>query len=206
MKGQILDFSIQTNSGIISGEDQIRYNFTGSEWRDAKAPTRGDHVDFVSDGAGNATQVYRALQQSSPLSNPISSINDQLDKISDQNKSEEQFSIVDWAVKCLKNYANFTGRARRKEFWFFSLAMFIAAIIIAIIDGILGTYPLFYTLLILGTFVPSLAVGVRRLHDTGRSGWWYLICLIPLIGTILLIVWFATETTRENNQWGKPAK
>lgn len=202
MKGQVLDFSIQSNSGIILGEDHSRYNFSGSEWRDAKAPIRGDHVDFVSDGAGNALQVYRALQQS----NPISSLTDQLDKISDQNKSEEQFTIIDWTVKVLKNYANFTGRARRKEYWFYTLALIIALIIVSVVDRILGTDPLLYLIVALGTFVPSLAVGVRRLHDIGRSGWWYLICLIPLIGAIILIIWFATETQRENNQWGKPAK
>lgn len=202
MKGQVLDFSIQSNSGIILGEDHSRYNFSGSEWRDAKAPIRGDHVDFVSDGAGNALQVYRALQQF----NSISSLTDQLDKISDQNKSEEQFTIIDWTVKVLKNYANFTGRARRKEYWFYTLALIIALIIVSVVDRILGTDPLLYLIVALGTFVPSLAVGVRRLHDIGRSGWWYLICLIPLIGAIILIIWFATETQRENNQWGKPTK
>jgi uncharacterized membrane protein YhaH (DUF805 family) len=202
MKGQVLDFSIQSNSGIILGEDHSRYNFSGSEWRDAKAPIRGDHVDFVSDGAGNALQVYRGLQQS----NPISSLTDQLDRISDQNKSEEQFTIVDWAVKGLKNYANFTGRARRKEFWFYTLAFFIVAIIVSIIDRILGTNPLLYIVLVLGLLVPNLAIAVRRLHDIGRSGWWYLIAFIPLIGAIILIIWFATDTQRENNQWGKPAK
>lgn len=202
MKGQVLDFSIQSNSGIILGEDHSRYNFSGSEWRDAKAPIRGDHVDFVSDGAGNALQVYRGLQQS----NPISNLTDQLDKISDQNKSEEKFTIVDWTVKVLKNYANFTGRARRKEYWFYTLALIIALIIVSVVDRILGTDPLLYLIVALGTFVPSLAVGVRRLHDIGRSGWWYLICLIPLIGAIILIIWFATETQRENNQWGKPTK
>lgn len=202
MKGQVLDFSIQSNSGIILGEDHTRYNFSGSEWRDAKAPVRGDHVDFVSDGAGNAVQVYRALQQS----NPISSLTDQLDKISDQNKSEEQFTIIDWTVKVLKNYANFTGRARRKEYWFYTLALIIALIIVSVVDRILGTDPLLYLIVALGTFVPSLAVGVRRLHDIGRSGWWYLIAFIPLIGAIILIIWFATDTQRENNQWGKPAK
>lgn len=203
MKGQVLDFSIQTNSGIILGEDHNRYNFSGSEWRDAKAPSRGDHVDFVSDGRGNAQQIYRALQQQS---NPLSSLTDQLDRISDQNKSEDQFTIIDWAVKGLKNYANFTGRARRKEFWFYTLAFIIVAIIVSLVDHILGTDPLLYVVLVLGLLVPNVAIAVRRLHDIGRSGWWYLIGFIPLIGFIILIIWFATDTQQQNNQWGKPAK
>jgi uncharacterized membrane protein YhaH (DUF805 family) len=63
-----------------------------------------------------------------------------------------------------------------------------------------------YGLVALALFIPSLAVSVRRLHDINKSGWWYLIALIPLIGGILLIVWFATETKPEPNQWGQPAK
>ena len=202
MKGQVLDFSIQTNSGIISGEDQNRYQFSGVEWRDQKPPARGDSVDFSHDSAGNALQIYRALQPS----NSFSSLNNQLDKISNLNQSEENYNIVDWTVKVLKNYVNFEGRARRKEYWFYTLAIFIAIVVAMILDAILGTGYLFYAIVILGTFLPSLAVGIRRLHDTNRSGWWYLICLIPLIGPILLIIWLATETIREPNQWGPPAK
>lgn len=202
MKGQVLDFSIQTNSGIISGEDQNRYQFSGTEWRDQKPPARGDSVDFSHDNAGNALQIYRALQPS----NSFSGLNNQLDKISNLNQSEENYNIVDWTVKVLKNYVNFEGRARRKEYWFYTLAIFIAIIVAMILDAMLGTGYLFYAIVILGTFLPSLAVGIRRLHDTNRSGWWYLICLIPLIGPILLIIWLATETIREPNQWGPPAK
>ena len=203
MKGQVLDFSIQTNSGIISGEDQNRYNFNGAEWRDQKPPARGDSVDFSHDNAGNALQIYRALQQQS---SPFSTINSQLDKISDLNRSEESYNMVDWTVKVLKNYVNFEGRARRKEFWFYTLMTFIALIIASILDGILGTGFLLYAIVALGTFIPSLAVGIRRLHDTNRSGWWYLIALIPLVGTIILIIWLATDTKHESNQWGPPAK
>ena len=114
--------------------------------------------------------------------------------------------MIDWFVKCLKNYANFTGRARRKEYWFFALVQFILLVIAQIIDVILSTDFIFYMIAALALFIPSLAAAVRRLHDIGRSGWWFLIALIPLIGTILLIVWLATETKQETNQWGQPAK
>lgn len=114
--------------------------------------------------------------------------------------------MIDWFVKCLKNYANFTGRARRKEYWFFALVQFILLVIAQIIDAILSTDFIFYMIAALALFIPSLAAAVRRLHDIGRSGWWFLIALIPLIGTILLIVWLATETKQETNQWGQPAK
>lgn len=202
MKGVILDYSVQHNAGVISGDDQNRYNFTGAEWRGQHPPARGDQVDFDIDPTGNAIQIFTALGHS----NPVQNISKQLDKISNQNQSEENFNIIDWFVKGLKNYANFTGRARRKEFWFFALTQFIILIIAQILDAILGSEFLFYVLTVLALFIPALAVSIRRLHDIGKSGWWYLIGLVPLIGFILLIIWFATETKQNNNEWGQPAK
>ncbi len=202
MKGSILDFSIQTNTGIISADDQNRYNFTGAEWRGQRPPARGDRVDFDIDNAGSAIQIFTALDHS----NPVQNISNQLDKLSDQNKAEEQFNMIDWFVKGLKNYANFKGRARRKEYWFFVLCQFLLIFIAAIIDSILFDNPaLFYSITALGLFVPSLAVAVRRMHDIGKSGWLLLLSLIPLIG-LIVIFWLANETKQENNQWGQPAK
>ena len=201
MKGNILDFSIQTNTGIISGDDQNRYNFTGAEWRGQRPPTRGDRVDFDVDDTGNAIQIFTALGHS----NPVQNLSSQLDKLSDQNKAEEQFNMLDWFVKCLKNYVTFDGRARRKEFWFFMLVSFILGIIVQIIDAILGTDKILNGVLNLALFLPSLAVGARRLHDTGRSGWWQLLVL-TIIGIIPLIIWWASNTKPESNQWGQPAK
>ena len=201
MKGNILDFSIQTNTGIISGDDQNRYNFTGAEWRGQRPPTRGDRVDFDVDNTSNAIQIFTALGHS----NPVQNLSNQLDKLSDQNKAEEQFNMLDWFVKCLKNYVTFDGRARRKEFWFFMLVSIILGIIVQIIDAILGTDKILNGVLNLALFLPSLAVGARRLHDTGRSGWWQLLVL-TIIGIIPLIIWWASNTKPENNQWGQPAK
>lgn len=202
MKGVILDYSVQHNAGVISGDDQNRYNFTGAEWRGQHPPARGDQVDFDIDPTGNAIQIFTALSHS----NPVQNISNQLDKISDQNKAEEQFNMIDWFVKCLKNYATFIGRARRKEFWFFTLVQFILLIIAQIIDAVIGTEFVLYALVVLALFIPGLAVTIRRLHDINKSGWWLLIALIPLIGSILLIIWLATETKQETNEWGQPAK
>ena len=203
MQGTILDYAIQSNTGVISGDDQQRYNFSGSEWQGQRAPARGDRVDFNTDAQGNAIQIYTAINHNSP----INQISDQLNKLSDQNKSEEQYNPIDWFVKGLKNYANFSGRARRKEYWFFVLVQFGILMIASVIDTVIFEEPsVLYMLAALALVIPSLAVSIRRLHDIGKSGWWYLIILVPLIGAILLIVWFATETKSETNQWGKPAK
>lgn len=204
MKGSILDFSIQHNSGVITGDDQNRYYFNGAEWRGQTPPNRGDKVDFAIRNENQATDIYLALNQ---YSNPLQNISNQLDKFSNQNQSEENYNMIDWFVKCLQNYANFSGRARRKEYWFFALCQFIILIIASIIDSIIFDGPsLFYSIAALGLFIPSLAVAVRRLHDINKSGWFILISLIPIIGPILVLIWLATDTTQEANQWGQPAR
>jgi uncharacterized membrane protein YhaH (DUF805 family) len=111
----------------------------------------------------------------------------------------------------LTQYANFTGRARRSEFWWFFLASFLASIVASIIDGVIGSAVVGTTgivglLLILALFVPSLAVGARRLHDTGKSGWWQLLLLIPLIGFIVMVVFWAQDGHPAPNQHGPSPK
>lgn len=118
----------------------------------------------------------------------------------------------------LSKYVVWKGRASRSEFWFFMLFALLAAIVASFIDSILGTtmttvnpmtgleqsagYGYVYMLVALGLFLPNLSVMVRRLHDTNRSGWWYWIVLIPIVGWILLIVWFATKGTTGDNEYG----
>ena len=102
------------------------------------------------------------------------------------------------------HYVNFDGRARRSTFWYWVLFGFLVGIAANIIDAALGTNPVVSSLVSLALFLPGLSVGIRRLHDTGRSGWWYLIVLIPLIGIIVLIVWWATEGDAGDNEYGPP--
>ena len=129
--------------------------------------------------------------------------------------------MIDWYKKVVfENYANFTGRARRSEYWYYTLCNVIISlimyvlIIIAVAIGSDGESPgiLFYLLYgilmiyVLATFLPTLAVVVRRLHDTGKSGWYYLIGLIPLVGSILLIIALVTDSQPGSNQWGPNTK
>ncbi|MBF7693926.1 DUF805 domain-containing protein [Acinetobacter pollinis] len=197
MKGQILDFSIQTNIGIISGDDNNRYYFKGIEWKSTEIPNRGNKVDFDLDNEGNAIQIYLSLENKV---NPLESFSKYLDKISNTNQAEENFNMIDWFVKSLKNYANFSGRARRKEYWYFVLGQLIISIITGLLDETI------FNISTLILFIPGLAVLVRRLHDINKSGWWILISLIPFIGSIILLVWFLTNTKSEKNQWGLPSK
>ena len=115
---------------------------------------------------------------------------------------------MNWYLKVLQNYATFNGRARRKEYWFFVL--FNALIIIAamIVDNVLGlafsdtVYGPFYALYALATFIPGLAVSIRRLHDIGKSGWYFLLVLIPFIGGIILLVFDVTPGDVGPNEYG----
>ena len=99
------------------------------------------------------------------------------------------------------NYVNFSGRAIRSEYWFWVLFTSIGVVLGEIIDGVLGT-TLIYPIFGLVTILPSIAVGVRRLHDLDRSGWWLLLSFIPLVGAIVLIIWFCGRGTAGSNRFG----
>jgi uncharacterized membrane protein YhaH (DUF805 family) len=118
---------------------------------------------------------------------------------------------MEWYLEVLRKYAVFSGRARRLEYWMFTLVNVIVSIVLGIIDAILGTtygpgYGLLGTIYGLAVFIPSLAVGVRRLHDTGRTGWWLLIGLVPCAGFIVLLVFFVMEGQRGANEYGPDPK
>ena len=119
------------------------------------------------------------------------------------------------AVKTvLGKYATFSGRAPRSEFWWFTLAVIILSIIVSIIDGAVVAPMLGFEAFAeeageplrviesLALLLPSLAVAVRRLHDIDRSGWWYLIIIVPIIGPLVLLYWYIQPGTDGSNQFG----
>ncbi len=118
---------------------------------------------------------------------------------------------MEWFVKVVKSFS-FSGRARRKEYWMFVLIAVLIAIFLALADGITGTYSselgfgLLGGLFLLGILIQSIAVGVRRLHDTGRSGWWLLLNLIPLVGPIIVLVLMALDGQSGDNAYGPNPK
>ena len=97
---------------------------------------------------------------------------------------------------CFKHYADFAGRAQRTEFWLFFLFCFLVSMALGFVSAMISI------VFSLATLVPTLAVGARRLHDTNRTGWWQLIALVPILGIIVLIVFFATKGDVANNQYG----
>lgn len=108
------------------------------------------------------------------------------------------------AVKTgLSKYATFQGRACRSEYWFFTLFFIIVSVIANIIDMGIGSIGIVSLIVSLALLLPGIAVTARRLHDTDRSGWWQLLYFIPLIGAILLLIWFCTKGTAGANRFGE---
>jgi uncharacterized membrane protein YhaH (DUF805 family) len=113
-----------------------------------------------------------------------------------------KMGFADAVRTCLSKYVDFQGRAMRSEFWWFALFNIIVQIVTSLIDRGVLNYPVLSTIATLALILPGLAVSVRRLHDTDRSGWWLLISFIPLIGAIVLIVWYCTKGSVGQNRFG----
>lgn len=111
-------------------------------------------------------------------------------------------NFVDSIKLGFSNYVNFTGRACRSEYWYWILFVVIGLVVAEIIDAAIGS-PIVYTVFALAVLIPNIAIGVRRLHDLDRSGWWLLLSLIPLVGAIILIVWFCGKGTDGPNRFGQ---
>jgi len=111
-----------------------------------------------------------------------------------------------WYLEVLKKYAVFNGRARRTEYWMFVLFNLIIGIVLGIVEGILGSPGVIGALYALALIIPSIAVSVRRLHDTERSGACLLIAFVPLIGTIVLLVFLVQDSKPDQNQYGANPK
>lgn len=120
-----------------------------------------------------------------------------------------------WYLKVLHQYVDFTGRARRKEYWMFFLINLLFAILAMLVDNLLGTtmqiagenlpYGFVYIVYALFVLMPNLAVTVRRLHDAGKSGWYILISFIPFVG-LILIIFLLMDSESGTNKWGPNPK
>lgn len=112
---------------------------------------------------------------------------------------------MNWYMAVLKNYAVFHGRARRKEYWMFFLVNMVIAVLLELLDAALGTMfiGMVYSLLVL---IPGVAVTIRRLHDTGRSGWWFLVLFVPVIGVLVMLIFTLFDSEEGDNRYGPNPK
>ncbi|WP_026652067.1 DUF805 domain-containing protein [Butyrivibrio proteoclasticus] len=115
-------------------------------------------------------------------------------------------SFTDAVKSVFSQYAGFSGRARRSEYWYFYLFNFCVALVLSILANVVKPLGFLSMIWSLAVLIPGLAVGVRRLHDIGKSGLFLLFALIPLVGAILLIIWFATDSQPGDNQYGPNPK
>ncbi|MEE1674678.1 DUF805 domain-containing protein [Agarivorans aestuarii] len=119
---------------------------------------------------------------------------------------------MNWYIAVLKKYLVFGGRARRKEYWMFVLINSVIGVILSFVDQATGTVNLESGLGVLGSIyalavlLPSIAVAVRRLHDTGRSGWWLFILFLPIIGVLVLLFFFLSDSDSAANAYGDNPK
>ena len=113
---------------------------------------------------------------------------------------------MNWYLKVLKKYAVLSGRAQRKEYWMFFLFNFIIAFVLGFVEGLAGGPGVLGSLYGLAVLIPGIAVSVRRLHDTNRSGWWVLISVVPLIGAIVLLIFMVEDSQPGDNRYGPNPK
>ncbi len=119
-------------------------------------------------------------------------------------------SFMDATKSCFQQYVGFSGRASRSEYWFFYLSFVVAAIGMSVLtivsafvlDALMGLMGMLTMVAYLAFFLPMLSVTVRRLHDLGKSGWMFLVVLIPIVGGILLLVWFVSDGQPHDNAYG----
>lgn len=109
-------------------------------------------------------------------------------------------------LETLKKYVDFSGRARRTEYWMFLLFNLVIAMVLGVVEFLLGTMGALGAVFALAILLPSIAVGVRRLHDTDRSGWWLLIAFTPIVGTIVLLVFLLLDSSPGENRFGSSPK
>jgi uncharacterized membrane protein YhaH (DUF805 family) len=121
-------------------------------------------------------------------------------------------SDMNWYLEALRKFATFSGRARRSEYWYFTLFNLIIEIVLAVIDMATGLYSqgtgvgVLSGIFGIAMILPSIAVGIRRLHDTNRSGWWLLIGVIPLLGAIVLLIFMVLDSDAGENRFGPNPK
>lgn len=175
MQGQILNYSTVNSNGVIGVSNGNKYNFAKADLQEfSTEPKVGQLVDFEAI-ENRANNIY------------IDLCND--DKF-------EVKKVLSHYKKAFRHYFDFRGTAKRSEFWYFHLVNIIAIVILTISSaGVLG---MLYNLV---AIIPALSIGARRLHDTGKSAWWQLLILIPVIGILILIYFCSKESKAQDNKY-----
>ncbi|PWK76043.1 uncharacterized membrane protein YhaH (DUF805 family) [Aminobacter sp. AP02] len=213
MRGEVLYYDETQGFGFIAGADGNRYAFAREDLRREMQISKGAEVEFQPSG-GQARGVFSIGSQTSA---PTAAPSPQLFGRMAVSSVIEKTSLWSYFWRGLTaNYANFRGRARRKEYWGFYLYWAISVMLLMAlglgIDGALGNLeagmeaPVVVLglpgLLLLAGIVPCIAVTVRRIHDLGLSGWFYLLILLPYAGGLIILVFSLMPSQKHENKWG----
>jgi len=219
MRGEVLHYDPEQGFGFITGSDGARYTFAREDLRRDAVLGRGTAVDFQPSG-GRAKSVFVLRQQAGvPASGarpPALSPYGRNAAPPSAAAAAPSHSLWGYFVRTLTaNYANFRDRARRKEYWGFILFWMLAATVLLVasvpVDAALGGFepdgwPLAMIIVpalwILATILPGIAVTIRRQHDIGLSGWFYLLILLPYIGSMIIFVFTLIPSQKHENRWG----
>lgn len=216
MRGEVLELSGPAHAGLILGQDGKRYNYTVAQVRSDDALTVGQAVDFISLG-DDARDIYivSVMQAAAaPVAAPAYATTGAL--------LAPELSLWGYFIRGItKHYVQFQGRGRRSEYWGYTLfwwiflagAVFVDIAVSLTVSGVTGSeavLPIFTVLWYLGTILPNIAIVVRRLHDTGNSGWLILIrgidAIIPIVGTLVIFIFTLLDSKRETNKHGPSPK
>lgn len=225
MRGEVLHYDEAQGFGFITGADGNRYTFTRENLRREASMAKGTSVEFQP-GGGQARDIFSIGVQNPADSAPAAATApprqpggaptaaQHFGRAAENGPGEPDLWGYFWHA-LTQNYFNFGGRARRKEYWSYFLFWVVSLLIIgglglfldakmgnfdsdmsaAVTVGLCGTF-------LLATFLPSLGMAVRRLHDIGLSGWLCLLVLIPTIGSLIIMVFALIPTQARENQWG----
>jgi uncharacterized membrane protein YhaH (DUF805 family) len=202
VRGEILRYDDQAGTGLVSGDDGVRYSFVRAEVQRLAPLAAGMRVDFVNEGTEARAIIPLGAQPDAMPSQPRGS-----DNIGDKSA---------WAyfIYCLRKYVDGNGRARRKEYWSFVLFLFVFLLGAVLLDAALQTRPgsfneygsPIFILTAMAFTLPQIAVSIRRLHDIGLSGWLMLIGIVPIIGALFMFVCALIPSQDGDNQHGPNPK
>lgn len=208
MRGEVLHYDDEQGVGFINGADGKRYAFERSDLRRLVPVSKGTQVEFQAEQAA-AREIFVVRGTAS------SAVPSQFGRDA-VAAAPESTGLWRYFIRGLTaNYANFSGRARRKEYWgyylFFMILFMVVGGLAVFADAAAGNLDGYQTpyvtiavscLFILATFIPGLAVTVRRQHDIGLSGWFYLLILIPYVGGLIIFVFTLIPSQKHDNKWG----
>ncbi len=211
--GEILYFDNERGTGFVGGDDGSRYVFARSDLGEGVRSAKGTRISFRPDG-DRAREIVATGPQPWGAA-PASTAEPGAASLPIPSEPGPGLGLFAYFRKCLAHYADFRGRARRKEYWGFTLFVVVCLVIVGLLglaaDGALGNLDRqsgpAVTLILMGlvwlaVLIPSLAVTVRRQHDIGISGWFILLVLIPSIGGLIILVFALIPTEKHPNKWG----